>query len=356
MPNIKYQQLCLQLKTELRNGTYRQRLPGLRTLAQTYGVNKTTMSKALRPLVEQGILIPSPGGTQITQLAQKRDNFGIVTVITADHERISLDLDPLALALKTAAAEEHYELIFVRIESDALSQQLEFWDAKFSDGFIFLYSTFYNVLFRHLAIRKVPFVSANFLSSGSDHYWVDFDHRKHIFELVGELLKRGYRRIAFLCYEQYAMGSADCFDLWNDLCSAFDLFNYTPRPEFFRRLPLNVLKSWYHDREPMPELILCSDNPVGSVRQMAALLDRWHAPSRLAILSGNGCEHIHPRILRRQGPDYAQLGRQVWNLFQSVRQGNAGPPGGRLVAYPVIWLDDITRPNPYNNHERSPIV
>ena len=143
MPDVKYIELSEQLERELRLGHFGEWLPNVRDLSRQFGVAKATMSRALRPLAERGLIAPSPGGTRITELARKREGVRVVVVVV-DEDDTSIRQDELLQTLRRAAQEDNTELVFLSTTGQAIFRQFKFWDASFCDGFIFVYSTIYQ--------------------------------------------------------------------------------------------------------------------------------------------------------------------------------------------------------------------
>ena len=104
MPKVKHPNITLRLETAIRAGQYGKYLPPVRTLAGEFGVALQTMHKALRPLRENGLLSPGPGGTRVNMAVPRRDNIGVVTAFLLADKNHPVEIQPDVLKPTGAGA------------------------------------------------------------------------------------------------------------------------------------------------------------------------------------------------------------------------------------------------------------
>lgn len=67
-PEPLFRQIAADLERRIGAGEIGRRLPGVRTIAETYGVAHATAARAVRELVERGVATSVPGrGTFVVQ-------------------------------------------------------------------------------------------------------------------------------------------------------------------------------------------------------------------------------------------------------------------------------------------------
>ncbi len=322
MPEAKHIELAARLEQDIRAGRFGEKLPPVRQLAADFKVALQTMSKALKPLREQGLLDPGPGGTRIVLEMPRRSGMGVVTAFILGKPEIDPAVDPLLVTLREAAEADGITLVVMWVEGDEIFRKETFWKAGQTDGYIFLYSSFYPMLSRHLHINGIPFVVANWLPDSANAHWVDFDWRKRLFDLVRQLREHGYQRIAYLPHVRWQEGASFHLDLWRDVCAYYEMTNYSPDLAYFGGGPLAVSKRWYEEHATdYPEVIIPSNTDL---RQLLEQLAGWKTDTRVLVQ----CHGKLPdaRCLSCGSNDYQALGKLVWKVYREVSNGTAGPP------------------------------
>ena len=244
MPENKHASISADLEKAIRSGKYFERLPPVRILARDYGVSLQTMSKALKPLQNSGLICSAPGGTCIMENIPHTRNTGVVTVFMLNDSTPRLDLsrDPLLQTLREEAAKDDISLVVMLVNSQEIYRKTAFWESRHSDGYLFLYSSFYPMISRYLNVVGVPYVVGNWLPGNIHAHWVDFDGKKRLFDLVKLLLDRGYRKIAYMQKINFDFGIDFHCEMWQDICSSYGIHNYTPDAGFFAGDPLDNLE------------------------------------------------------------------------------------------------------------------
>lgn len=339
MPKVKHPEITLQLERSVRSGKYGNFLPPVRSLAREFGVALQTMHKALRPLRDSGLLAPGPGGTRNCGVTPRRDNIGVVTAFMLNGKNDSADpmRDPLLVSLREEAERDGVSLVTMQAENSVIFRRTRFWEGRATDGYIFLYSSFYPVLSRHLNVSGTPFVVGNWLPDEVAAPWADFDWRRQLFDLVRQLREHGVKRIGYLPEVNWDFGVPFHEDLWHDVCDFYHLTNELPREALQWNLPEAV--KWYM-KQPggLPDVLL----PMKDVPEKALeLLDRNGAPCR--VLTSSARNLSHPRLLRWNNNDYTVLGKELWKLFRQVCTDMMQTPPVKLIyTRPQIEFNEKT--------------
>ena len=327
MPKVKHPEITLQLERAVRSGQYGNYLPPVRTLAGEFNVALQTMHKALRPLRDSGLLAPGPGGTRINAAGPRRNNIGVVTAFMLASKTYPVDpmRDPLLVSLREEAERDGVSLVTMQADASVIFRRTRFWEGRGTDGYIFLYSSFYPVLSRHLHVSGTPFVVGNWLPDEVAAPWADFDWRKQLFELVRQLREHGVKRIGYLPEVNWEFGVPFHEDLWHDVCDAYGLAAELPR----EALQWNLLEAvkWYL-KQPggLPDVLL----PMKDVPEKALeLLEHSGAPCR--VLTSSARNLSHPCLLRWNNNDYTVLGKELWKLFRQVCTDMMQTPPVKLI-------------------------
>lgn len=325
MPEKKHSNISYELEKAIRSGQYTDRIPPVRILAQTYGVSLQTMSKALKTLQNSGLIVSTPGGTRIQPNHICRKNTGVVTLFMLNDTDplLSINDDPLLVTLREEAAKDGVTLAFMFFASNDIFKKTAFWENSQSDGYIFLYSSFYPVLSRHLSISGTPYVVGNWLPDDFNAHWVDFDWKKRIFDLVRLLLEEGCRKIAYVPRIYYDFGRNFHFDLWQDICSSYELENYAADPGYFALSPDEQLHSIAQSPIGAPDIVIPT-NP--NTAQLLQLMDKLQMPGRLLVPRNQDEEFPirHERLRFYNHWDYRMLARKIWSVYRQIADGTAG--------------------------------
>lgn len=339
MPENKHAQISIDLEQAVRSGQYFERIPPVRILAAQYGVSLQTMTKALKPLQRSGLLVSGPGGTRIMENIPYKLNSGIVTIFMLDDTLPEKPLgeDPLLQSLRAEAAREGVTLVTMWVSDENIFHKQSFWQSRQTDGYIFIYSSFYPLISKQLQISGVPYLAANWMPESFNVHWIDWDWKKELFELVKQLKERNYSKIAYLPHIHWKFGEEFHYDMWQDVCSSYDLYNYLPDESFFGSEPLQQLERIAADPAGAPEVILPFNIPE---KNLLAKLDELKLDCRI-YMSSNGSEKLKdPRLFYHSTNDYDKLGKEIWKLFRQISSGKAGKPRGHWVGNKTIKIPE----------------
>ena len=99
MPDCKHETISRILAGEVTEHRYADRFPTVRELAARFRVSTRTMTKALKPLVRQGLIVPDgPRGCRVAQRETHRPHTGIVGIFAGIGKIVSEE-DPLLAPL-----------------------------------------------------------------------------------------------------------------------------------------------------------------------------------------------------------------------------------------------------------------
>jgi len=323
MAENKHSEISKALEKAIRSGKYFERVPPVRTLAQEFNVSLQTMTKALKSLQNAGLIVSGPGGTRIIEKIPYSFSGGVVSVFMPFGKKTldGLENDDLWLALQEEANKDKVTLVAMQASNDEIFSKQKFWKAHHSDGFIFLYSSFYPVAGVHLRIADIPFVAGNWLPPEFKTHWVDFDWKKHLFELVRILQQKGFSRIAYLPNLHWKFGVDFHFDMWRDICESYGIVNYSPRHRSFGGDFRNVLARILRSRRDVPEvLIMTNVDPY----VLSDMLDEFQYHGKVLVSEAYRDICHDPRLIFYNSYDYRQLGRKIWQVFRQVANGSVG--------------------------------
>jgi DNA-binding LacI/PurR family transcriptional regulator len=187
----KYINLSKKLKEAINNGKWQERLPGVFRLAEEYGVDPATVSKALKLLEKEGLVtINGRRGTFISN-NPKRKFYKIIGLVGANNNSKSLEI------IKGYFRKHNYEVMAISQNDDLLKSNPQLWCSMPLAGLIFMNSTLTVELISELRKSGMPFVSANKIIDIQGVTWVDFGSEKALEELINHFYDLGHRRIAF---------------------------------------------------------------------------------------------------------------------------------------------------------------
>ena len=224
----KYIDLSRQLKKAIESGKWQNRLPGVFRLAEEYGVDPATVSKALKIIEKEGIVtINGRRGTFISG-REPRPVHKIIGVVGAG-EDTRADL----LIIKEYFKLFNYDVMAISQNDDLLKNNPQFWTKLPVDGLIFMYSTLTAGLISELRQSGMPFVSANKIVDLPGITWVDFGSEDGLADLIRHFYGLGHRRIAFAeIYHKQNNFTERLRKVYHDTCTELDCFDeklfYTP--------------------------------------------------------------------------------------------------------------------------------
>src|SRR5690625_3679492 len=85
-----YVQLKEELKQNIKNGKYQEKIPSERVIMEEYYVSRSTVRQAVEELVDDGILVKKPGKGTFIALKPIDDWLGNLSSTTETIERMGL--------------------------------------------------------------------------------------------------------------------------------------------------------------------------------------------------------------------------------------------------------------------------
>lgn len=191
MSSVKYSAITADLELKIRQGAYRGKLPTTREMAVQFGVSRQTVTNALRPLIEKGLLIADRrNGVKVNIKHLDRDHGMIGITARADID--ILNTSPTFKPLRKRINTDGFESSMLDV-SDGIthldSNSLE----KFA-GLIFTNSSLTLELANYLEQKHIPFVSCNFLPVYSRLNYVEYDWVGAVRKIASLFARKGYRK------------------------------------------------------------------------------------------------------------------------------------------------------------------
>ena len=215
MSECKHEEICQILAGEIAQKIYPDRFPPVRDLASRFQVSTRTMTKALKPLIKQGLIIPDgPRGCRIAPQDLQRPRSGIVGIFAAIGKIVPRE-DPLIGPLLELIERDNCTPLLTDVPRTEVIRDLDFWRSNYLDGYIFVYSSFNQKLANFLRSEGIAFVAANRLPESFNAPWADFDHYQAFCKLYDHLRKNGSRRIALLDKPSFSNSLAYSSDTWH---------------------------------------------------------------------------------------------------------------------------------------------
>ena len=200
-PQIKHHGIAEDLRTKITEGKIRDRLPPQPELAKQYSVHSITMGKALKTLVEEGLLYRIPGqGTFVSE--HHLTNTVAVVLSTLEsplHERI-------IAGAEEGASKNHNDLLVRAHKGDEKLEReiiIDLLENHKVDGFLIWPSRRdeFSPAITILTEKRVPFVAIRYsptFVSGAKFSYVVNDDNAGSFLAAKHLVNRGHREIGFL--------------------------------------------------------------------------------------------------------------------------------------------------------------
>lgn len=199
MSKVKYSTLTLILEERIRQGFYTRRLPNTLELLSEFSTSRKTVTKALRPLVESGLLI---SGGKRGMLINKQDtgSRGVIAVISNfDPNNPENDISHLLHKECRLIQQSGFEPFCVTLPQSAQFGNPERF-LRFAEdvsGLLFTNSTLTLEMALYLEKLNKPFLSCNQLPVYRRLNYVESDNFASIREVAAYLRRLQYRKIAF---------------------------------------------------------------------------------------------------------------------------------------------------------------
>lgn len=156
----KHHELTARLRVAIVSKKYGIRLPAIRVLCSEYSVSMQTMHKSIRPLVEEGLVVPGPRGSVICN-PEKREHYNAVGVV-AGHPLPFGDFAHMYEATVKLARDAGLRTVFITFQGDELLQDPDYLTHFPVDGVLFCYSTLCQAQLRALEYARIPLVAGAF--------------------------------------------------------------------------------------------------------------------------------------------------------------------------------------------------
>ena len=269
----KHEEISRILAEEIAGKIYPDRFPPVRELALRFQVSTRTMTKALKPLIKQGLIIPDgPRGCRVAPVKQQRIRTGIVGIFAGIGKIVPME-DPLIGPLLELVKRDNCTPLLTDVPQTEVIRDPDFWRSGYLDGYIFVYSSFNLQLANLLKSEGIAFVAANRLPENYGAHWADFDHYPALRDLFGELRKNGSRKIALLDKPSFSNSIAYSTEIWQkvldywqipqaDRCGAFGI----PQGNADYKITLaNEIEKLY--RSDNVDTVIARNNNAGKILQ-----------------------------------------------------------------------------------------
>lgn len=197
MKTMRFSAITSDIERKIRWGVFREKMPTTPELAAMYNCCKCTITNALSPLVQTGLLQMHSrrGGLCIDRSQLRSGAIGIVGrwqagVEFSPESKISLLLEQIR--------KDGFEPVILNHSSE------QDWHSSiqhFNDGFeglIFAGSSINEEIALDLERKHIPFISCNRLPLNRRLNFVGFDIFDPIAKLLDILVERGYKNIVFM--------------------------------------------------------------------------------------------------------------------------------------------------------------
>ncbi len=189
----KHTQITEELHRDIIRGRYQKKLPPLRSLMKEYNVSLQTISKAIRPLTRDGVISPGPRGSVINVSSGRRPRYYSWAILARNS---GFNQEEFAQSLTyRILSRNNYNITLLSTENERLVSDPDFWDNLPVDGLIFNYGALTAELAWRVRRAGIPAIARHYAGDLPVHV-VDFDSYSMIDRVVGQLINKGYRRIA----------------------------------------------------------------------------------------------------------------------------------------------------------------
>lgn len=197
MKTMRFSAITSDIERKIRSGVFAEKMPTTSELAKLYGCGKCTITNALRPLVQSGLLYMQSrrGGLLIDRSRLRSGAIGIVMRRAAGK---SIDTNPQMSVIMEKIRQDGFTPVILNHSSelDSFSSVQHFHDGF--EGLIFAGSTINEEIALDLESKHIPFISCNRLPLNRRLNFIGFDMFDPIAKLLDILVERGYKNIALM--------------------------------------------------------------------------------------------------------------------------------------------------------------
>lgn len=343
MTEIKYKAIALTLEKNIKANIYSEKLPPVRSLVAEFKVGNPTMNKALKILVQKGLIIPSgPRGNIISKKKVIRAKTWNVAVFY-NTGNVDVRNNPLLKELSIKAEADNYKTLFMHALAPNVFDDDDFWSSNWVDGYIFVSSTLNKDLAYKLHNKSVPFVVANRLPPECGAHWVDFNLKKSLQTSLQRLIQAGRNRIMF-AYSRMSLPSYVDYvkQVWNDTLREYSrecsgsLFYFAGHNN--QKNSLECAEKFIEAKADA--LIIIGLSPLVIEAKLAAIGRQINQDYSL-IYRSNTIEaptDKFPHVLA----SYKALADETWSLFRKVVE-NPEIEAQNILVNEDIYLNKIIR-------------
>ena len=193
MSNSRFPSLAAILEKRIANAVYCDKLPTVRELAAEFQVSKQTVTLALRPLIQKGIL--KADGRRGIRITSGEKTSGIIAIVGKGDMSI-LETDEKLKELKEQISKDGFESILIGVTDRISSRNLCKLLGNHFSGIIFTNSTLSYEIAEYLDNEKIPFVSCNRLPVYPHINYVEINWAGTMRQIAADFFARGYRKMA----------------------------------------------------------------------------------------------------------------------------------------------------------------
>ena len=317
MQTMRFSAIAADLERKIRNGVFGEKMPTTLELAALYHCGKCTITNALRPLTQSGLLHLESrrGGLAIDRSRLRSGAIGVVGPWTEKS-----DFGPDSKFGKTLEQmrRDGFEPVLVRYRSnqdDARSIQV--FRRNFA-GLIFTNSSLNEEVILTLENEHVPFISCNRLPLHRRLNFIGFDMFTLLPELLEKLIARNYRTIAFMIPGRVEGFNQSARRKWMRLKRSFQLpllpcdrllLNWREEAEEQLRIFLDCCRQ----HAIVPDAMIFSGYVTLEMRRM--LSDTFPIPERTLLITG-----AQNPAAGEVGIDAADTGTLFAHAYEALRE------------------------------------
>lgn len=195
MIEAKYIDLSEKIAEKIRNGEWKERMPGVIKLSKELNVNPATVAKAFKVLADKGLLtIDGTKGTFITQPG-RRVKYKLIGVVGLSERDAHSDEWQI---MERAAQKVGYRIIGISHNNELFAKDIGLLLQFPVDGYIFLYSSMTAEIAEFLRKNGISFVACSNTVGIPGVNYVDFDPENIFEKSLRYMLELGHRRIAYI--------------------------------------------------------------------------------------------------------------------------------------------------------------
>lgn len=336
MSAAKYPELTANLEMKIRQGAYREKLPTTRQMEAEFGISRQTLTNALRPLIEKGLLTAERrNGIKINV---KQLNRGLIGIVARGNLAV-INANPTFRPLQERMSADGFESLMMDV-SHGITSGIRNLLGNFV-GFIFTNSSLTLEMAEFLESKHIPFVSCNRLPIYSRLNFVEYDWAGAVKKIASLFALKGYQN--------------QCLFFQGRL-EGYDKLIRKQWKNIKQELGLPLLKADEIELDWQIEPPVCLENYLKTlyeIQQYPQLLILWHCIENQCELIRHG-KYKLPDSCLIAGPSYSPdiSGKNIITLagndgvdvmlaaYDGLRELILAPSEKlihRLVDYPIIW-------------------